>query len=299
MSVDIDIVIVAYNSVQVIGDLLDSIPAAVDGLSYGIVVVDNGSTDGTTELLDARSGCHVVRSVNTGYAGGINRGVQAGKSAEAILILNPDVRLQEKSVPPLVAALSEPRAGIIVPQVRSPSGSLERSLRREPSPLRALGLNWTRVPAFSEYLGNPSDYDTPKRVDWALGAVMLMSRKCYDAVGGWDESFFLYSEETDLCLRARDMGFLTHYEPRSVVVHMGGGSGRDRRTHAMQIVNRVRLYRRRHGTLASWCYFWLTIASELSWLLRGQRHSWYAVLALVRPARRPAEINCRRYLLPR
>jgi N-acetylglucosaminyl-diphospho-decaprenol L-rhamnosyltransferase len=299
MSLDLDIVIVAYNSVQVIGGLLDSIPAAVDGLSYEIVVVDNGSTDGTTEFLAARGNCHVVCSVNTGYAGGINRGVQAGKSAEAILILNPDVRLQAKSVPPLVAALSEPDTGIIVPQVRSPSGSLERSLRREPSPLRALGLNWTRVPAFSEYLGNSSDYDTPKRVDWALGAVMLMSRKCYDAVGGWDESFFLYSEETDLCLRARDTGFLTRYEPRSVVVHIGGGSGRDRRTHAMQIVNRVRLYRRRHGTLASWCYFWLTIASELSWLLRGQGHSWYAVLALIRPARRPAEINCSHCLLPR
>jgi N-acetylglucosaminyl-diphospho-decaprenol L-rhamnosyltransferase len=298
MSLDLNIVIVAYNSAQVIGGLLDSIPAAVDGLTYEIVVVDNGSADGTADLLAARGGCQVVCSVNTGYAGGINRGVRAGTSAEAILILNPDVRLEERSVRPLVDALTEPAAGIVVPQVRSPSGSLERSLRREPSPLRALGLNWTGVPAFSEYLRNSSDYDSPRTVDWALGAVMLMSRKCYDAVGGWDESFFLYSEETDLCLRARDAGFLTRYEPRSVAVHIGGGSGRDRTTHAMQIVNRVRLYRRRHGILASWCYFWLTIVSELSWLLRGQGRSWYAVLALILPARRPAEINSSDHLLP-
>ena len=299
MSLDLDVVIVTYNSARVIGDLLDSIPAAVDGLTYETVVVDNGSTDETPKLLAARDDCQVIYSVNTGYASGINRGIRAGKSAEAILVLNPDVRLQEKSVLPLVAALSTPHAGIIVPQVRSPSGTLERSLRREPSPLRAIGLNWTGMPIFSEYLGNASEYEMPRKVDWALGAVMLMSKDCYEALGGWDESFFLYSEETDLCLRARDVGFLTLYEPGSVVVHIGGGSGRDHRTHTMQIVNRVRLYRRRHGVAASWCYFCLAVGSELSWVLRGRSRSWHAMLALLQPARRPAEINCGHYLLPR
>jgi N-acetylglucosaminyl-diphospho-decaprenol L-rhamnosyltransferase len=299
MAPDLDIVIVTYNSAQVIGDLLDGIPAAAAGLTCEIVVVDNGSTDDTPKLLAARDDCQVIYSHNTGYAGGINRGVRAGMSAEAILILNPDVRLMAGSLPPLMTALREQCAGIIVPQVRSPSGTLERSLRREPSPLRALGMNWTGLPLFSEYLRNTSEYEVPRTVDWALGAVMLMSRKCYDAVGGWDESFFLYSEETDLCLRAREAGFLTRYEPRSVVVHSGGGSGRDYRTHTMQIVNRVRLYRRRHGTAASWCYFCLAIASELSWLLRGKGRSWHAMVALLRPSRRPAEINCSDHLLPR
>ena len=67
----------------------------------------------------------------------------------------------------------------------------------------------------------------------------------------------------------------------------------------MQSVNRVRLYRRRHGRLASWTYFWATIACELSWLLRGQRCSWYAVVALLVPSRRPPEINCGDHLIPR
>jgi N-acetylglucosaminyl-diphospho-decaprenol L-rhamnosyltransferase len=299
MGQDLVIVIVAFNSARVIGGLLDSIPAALDGLAYDVVVVDNGSTDGTRELLSAWGEGNVVHSVNSGYAGGINRGVQAGMSAEAILILNPDVRLHEKSVPPLLAALKDPDVGIVVPQVRSPSGSLEPSLRREPSPLRGLGLNWTGLPAFAEHLSASADYDAPRVVDWALGAVMLTSRKCYDAIGGWDESFFLYSEETDFCLRARDAGFLTQYEPRSVVTHIGGMSGRDRKTHAMQSVNRVRLYRRRHGMLSTWCYFCLTIVCEFSWLLRGQRQSWYAVIALLVPARRPPEINCCDHLIPR
>lgn len=299
MTPDLAIVIVAYNSVDVVGDLLDSIPAAAGDLTYDLVVVDNGSTDGTAEFLAGRDGCRVVRSTNTGYAGGINRGVLAAEPAAAILILNPDVRLQEKSLPPLAAVLEDPGVGIAVPQVRSPAGSVERSLRREPSPARALGLNWTGWPFFAEYLTSPLDYAAPRTVDWALGAVLLMSRKCFDAIGGWDESFFLYSEETDACLRARDLGLLTRYEPASVVIHIGGASGRTRSTHVMQIVNRVRLYRRRHGTPASWCYFGLTVMSEISWLLRGHPRSGYAVLALLMPARRPPVIGCSDHILPR
>jgi N-acetylglucosaminyl-diphospho-decaprenol L-rhamnosyltransferase len=292
MAPEVNVIIVTYNSINVIGGLLDSLPSALDGLVYDVVVVDNGSADGTAEFVATRGGCRVVRSANVGYAGGINRGVREAVPAAAILILNPDVRLGEKSVPPLLAALRQPQVGIVAPQVRSPLGILELSLRREPTLLRALGLTGTGLAVLSEYVTRPADYAHPRIMDWALGAVLLISRKCYDLLGGLDESYFLYSEETDLCLRARDNGLLTRYEPRSVAVHIGGQSGRDRRTHVMQIVNRVRLYRRRHGALASWCYYWLTIISELSWLVRGHRQSWDSVVAMLRPSRRPAELHC-------
>jgi N-acetylglucosaminyl-diphospho-decaprenol L-rhamnosyltransferase len=299
MPPDIAVVIVTYNSAHVVGDLLDSLPAALDGLTADVVVVDNGSTDGTAEFLAARAGCRVVCCANTGYAGGINRGVREAMSAEAILVLNPDVRLHERSVPPLLAAAREPNVGIVAPQVRSPQGALELSLRREPTLLRALGLTRTKLAIFSEYVARPSDYARPRDVDWALGAVLLMSRKCYDTLDGWDETYFLYSEETDLALRARDAGLLTRYEPRAVAVHIGGQSGRTHRTHAMQIVNRVRLYRRRHGALASWCYYWLTVANELSRVPRGHPESWSGALALLRPARRPGELGCSGQRMPR
>jgi len=299
MGPEVNVVIVTYNSLNVIGGLLDSLPAALDGLIYDVVVVDNGSTDGTAEFVAARGGCRVVRSVNVGYAGGINRGVREAVPAEAILVMNPDVRLGDRSVPPLLAALREQNVGIAAPQVRSPLGTLEYSLRREPTLLRALGLTGTGLAVFSEYVTKPADYARAHVVDWALGAVLLISWKCYEMMNGWDESYFLYSEETDLCLRARDKGLLTRYEPQSVAVHIGGQSGRDRRTHAMQIVNRVRLYRRRHGALASWCYYWLVIASELTWLARGHRQSWSAVAAMLRPSRRPRELGRRERLMPK
>jgi N-acetylglucosaminyl-diphospho-decaprenol L-rhamnosyltransferase len=295
---DLEVIIVTYNSIHVIGDLLDSLPAALGGLTSDVIVVDNGSTDGTAEFVAARGGCRVVRSANVGYAGGINRGVREALSAEAILILNPDIRLREGSVPPLLEALREPNVGIAAPQVRSPQGALERSLRREPTLTRAIGLNRTGLAALSEYVADPAEYDCPRIVDWALGAVLLVSRRCYDVLGGWDESFFLYSEETDFCLRARDAGLRTRYEPRSVAVHIGGQSGQTHKTHVMRILNRVRLYRRRHGAPASWCYFWLTVASELSWAMRGHRESRSSVMAVLRPSRRPRELGCSNQLMP-
>lgn len=299
MPPDIDVVIVTYNSAQVVDDLLDSLPAALDGLTADVVVVDNGSTDETVKLLESRCDCRVVRSTNVGYAAGINLGVREAVRAEAILILNPDARLHERSVPPLLAALRLPNTAIVAPQVRSAEGALELSLRRKPTLLRALGLTRTGIAALSEYVRATDDYARPHIVDWALGAVLLMSRSSFDDLGGWDETFFLYSEETELSLRARDIGLLTRYEPRSVAVHIGGQSGRNDRTHAMQIVNRVRLYRRRHGMLASWCYYWLTIASEASWVVRGHRHSRFAIAALLRPSLRPRELGCSGRVMPR
>jgi GT2 family glycosyltransferase len=296
---DIAVVIVTYNSVHVIGDLLDSLPKALDGLTADVVVVDNGSRDGTRELVAELDGCRLVRSANVGYAGGINRGVREAAPAQAILVLNPDVRLHPGAIPPLLAALREPLTGIAAPRVLTPQGELHLSLRREPTLLRALGLTRTRLPVFSEYVHGQSAYARPRTADWALGAVLLMSRDCYETLGGWDETYFLYSEETDLALRARDAGLVTRYEPRSVAVHIGGQSGRSHRTHAMQIVNRVRLYRRRHGVAASWAYYWLVVAGQLSKAARGQRESWHAAVALLMPGRRPAELGCSATRLPR
>src|SRR5690349_461361 len=183
---DLAIIIVTYNSSHVIGDLLDSLPAALDGITADVVVVDNGSADGTADLTGARGDCRVVRSANVGYAGGINRGVREASPADAILVLNPDVRLKAGSVAPLLDALHQPGTGIVVPQLRSADGSLEPSLRREPTLLRALGLEKTGLAALSERVADAEEYTYPHRVDWAQGAVVLMSRACFDALNGWD-----------------------------------------------------------------------------------------------------------------
>ena len=199
----------------------------------------------------------------------------------------------------MLQALGRPGVGIVAPQVRSPDGTLQFSLRREPNLPRALGLTFTRLPFLSEYCNRPADYTRGHEVDWALGAALLIRRECFQELGGWDESFFLYSEETDFSLRARAVGFATRYEPSAVVVHIGQQSGYTNATHTAQIVNRVRLYRRRHGVLPSALYYVLALGSEGYRAVLGVERCRSAVFALLHPSRRPPELGCGDRLIPR
>jgi N-acetylglucosaminyl-diphospho-decaprenol L-rhamnosyltransferase len=293
---DVAIVVVTYNSEDCISELLDSL---TDSGASAIVVVDNGSSDRTTSLVEERPGITLVRSTNVGYSGGINRGVREVPDADAYLVLNPDLVARPGLVPALVTGLETPGVGIVVPLVLGSDGRRQDSLRREPSLLRALGLNGTGLPSLSEYVTGDDAYDAPRDADWALGAAIMFSRACYEAVGGWDESFFLYSEETDFCLRARDAGWRTRLIPDAVVVHHEGGSGRSDATHVMQIVNRVRLYARRHSKPAGYVYLALNVLSELTWLARGHTQSRASVRGLLRPSTRPSELGCGQSVLPR
>ena len=299
VEVDVAIVVVTHNSADVVGDLLDSLPPALGGLVADVVVVDNASTDNTVDMLSGRSDCSVVPAPNDGYAAGINVGVRAASAAPAIVILNPDTRMEPNSVRLLVEALAGDRIGIAVPRVEGSGGELELSLRREPTLLRAIGLGKLRHRLFAEYVHEDESYARSHTVDWALGAVMATSRRCYDVIGGWDASFFLYSEETDYCLRARDHGYLTLYVAPARAMHIGGASGRSAVTHQMQILNRVRLYRRRHGPLRSWTYYLLTVISEITWLIRGNRNSKASIRALMVPSARPSALGLTTSRVPR
>jgi N-acetylglucosaminyl-diphospho-decaprenol L-rhamnosyltransferase len=299
MSSELVVVIVTHNSAAMIGTLLESLPSALGDVEAQIVVVDNGSSDGTQSAVEERGGCTLVESTNVGYAAGINRGVAAAPEARAILILNPDIQMAPGAVPRLLARLYEQHVGVVAPRTERSDGRLEHSLRREPTLLRSLGLSRTRLAIFSENLNRPEDYADSRVVDWAVGAALLIARECFDAVGGWDESFFLYSEETDFCLRARDLGYVTLYEPRALVIHYGGGSGRSGKTFAMHEVNRVRLYRRRHGATASLVFLMLSAARDVFRMLKGDRAEYAAALAaLLCPSRRPTELGASDRLLP-
>ena len=292
---EVAIVVVTYNSEACIGDLLDSL----DGSGAGaIVVVDNGSSDATVQVVEAHPEVRLVRSTNVGYAGGINRGVREVPDADAYLILNPDLVVRPGLVAPLSAALDDPDVGIVVPLVLTSDGRRQDSLRREPTLLRALGLNRTGIPLLSEYVMGDDAYRGAHDADWALGAALMFSRACYDAVGGWDESYFLYSEETEFCLSARDSGWRTRLVPEAVVIHHEGGSGRSDATHVMQIVNKVRLYARRHSRLAGYAYLAVTVLSELTWVARGHTQSRASIRGLLRPSTRPPELGCSQSVLP-
>ncbi|MET4637663.1 glycosyltransferase family 2 protein [Mycetocola sp. 2940] len=297
--VDVAAVVVTYNSRRHVLALLDSLPAAFGDVSYSVVVVDNDSVDGTPDLLVSRSEVTIVRSTNDGYAAGINRAVQASPPASAILILNPDATLDPGAVPRMLETLRRPSVGIVAPCVREKDGSLSPTLRRGPTLGRAGGLSFTGLPAFTERIEEVSEYVSEHEVDWAVGAILLVDGRCFDALHGFDESFFLYSEETDFSLRARDAGWATVYSPHAGAMHVGGGSGESAATHTMKMVNRIRLYRRRAGDLRAWLYFVMTVLVELRRAVLGHRKSWSTVRALLRPSLRPPQLNASTAILPR
>ena len=229
--IDVGVVVVTFNSAAVIGALLASLPAGLAGVRWQVVVADNDSHDDTAAVV-ADAGYDVVAvGRNAGYAAAINRGVAALPWTRSVLILNPDVELTPGCAAAMLGVLDrDPHVGVVAPKmfVGDPPTMLEPSQRRDPS----LASTWatallgapiaSRSPALFEAVTDPARYHVPQDVDWAVGAVLLCGRACVDAVGDWDESFFLYSEETDWCQRARQAGFAVRYTPSAVVHHRGG-----------------------------------------------------------------------------
>jgi GT2 family glycosyltransferase len=251
--VDCAVVIVTYNSGRDIVGLLDSLPAAAAGLTLRVIVVDNGSVDDTVDLVRDRLDVVCVEtSANLGYAGGINVGRQHAGDWTALAVLNPDLVLEPGALRKLFAALDEPDVGMTVPMLLEQDGRYYPSLRREPTLATAIGDgifggHFAGRPGWlSEIVRDADEYRHRHAIDWAGGAAMLISAACDQAVGPWDERFFLYLEEVDYATRARAAGLRIDFVPEACVRHRGGGSGQSPALTALMAVNRVR-YIEKHG----------------------------------------------------
>ncbi|MEV5972696.1 glycosyltransferase family 2 protein [Streptomyces sp. NPDC051921] len=293
------VLVVTWNSADVLPGFLDSLPAGMKGLDWRLVVADNASSDDTVAVVRglAPEATVVETGRNGGYAFGVNAALRAADAWEdgyrAVLICNPDIRMGEGCAATLVEALGTPlpdgsRVGISVPLLYEEDGALIHSLRRESSLSRALGeavlgnRRAGRFPRLSELVTAPAAYAGPTTTDWATGALMALSRACVVACGPWDESFFLYSEETEYCLRAGGLGLRTRLEPAARATHLGGDSRISPRLWSLLVVNRVRLYRRRHGLAATAAFRGAVLLRELSRAALGREPARAAVGALLR-----------------
>lgn len=253
---DLVVLAVTYNSADHLTDLFDSIPASAPGLTPRVLVVDNGSVDDTVAVARARDDITVIESGgNIGYSGGINVGRRHAGRFDALAIVNPDAQLGEGCLRDLVDALADPTVGIAVPVIWEADGTRFASLRREPTFLRVLGESLfgahfpSRPGVINECYRRDEEYERPRDVDWASGAMLVIAAACDRAVGDWDERYFLYSEETDYARRTRERGFRIRFVPSAEVIHIGGGSGRSPALTALQSVSRIREYEITHGRL--------------------------------------------------
>jgi GT2 family glycosyltransferase len=289
----VGVVVVSYNSADVLPGLLESLPAGLGGTSWCLIVVDNGSVDESVRVAQdlAPTSTVVQLGRNAGYAAGVNAGVAEASEATAVLVLNADVRLAPGCIAELLHALRKPGTGIAVPRLTDRHGEIIYSMRREPTLTRELLESLVpsrllhRISDIGVMVMDPRTYTKETTVDWAEGSTQLISRECLDACGPWDESFFLFSEETEFGLRAKDLGYATRYVPTAAATHLEGGSAQDPAKWALLCRNKIWLFRRRNGRARSLAFHACAILREGTRAARGRATSRAALRVLVSPRR--------------
>jgi N-acetylglucosaminyl-diphospho-decaprenol L-rhamnosyltransferase len=225
MADDVSVVVVTWNAAGHIERCLESLSG------HGVVVVDNGSSDGTPALVrDRFPDVRVIEQANVGMGGGNNTGMRAA-GGRYWLLLNSDAWVVGDAIERLVGfADAHPRAAVVGPRLSNPDGSLQRSVRGDPTVWRLateylfLRKLAPRSQAFNAFYGGGFDYRAAAKVESLFGAALLVRREAADQAGMFDESFFMFSEETDWLYRFRQAGWEVWFTPEAEVVHIGGAS---------------------------------------------------------------------------
>ncbi len=275
----VGVVVVSWNVRDLLAGCLRSLEQS--SVPLRVVVVDNASADGSSDMLrDEFSQVRLIANeANVGFTRANNQGLRAlgvEGSAEApsfALLLNPDTRIEDDAPAVLLEYLvSHPRVGIVGPQLVYADGSVQSSCRRFPSLATAavestpIEWHWPRNPVSRAY--RMGDGSPPEgQVDWVTGAAMMARTEALAQVGLFDEDFFMYSEELDLCRRLTEAGWEVHFTPRARILHFEAASSdqvvplRHRRFHR----SRVRYFEKHHGVGRA-----LALRAVLSSLFAGE-----------------------------
>jgi GT2 family glycosyltransferase len=226
-------IIVSYNTcdttLRCLNALLADRPV---GGHHEVVVFDNASSDGSPDAIAERfPQVRLIRSgQNIGFGPANNRAIARAAEGADLLLLNSDAFVHSNAIAQLGDYLYlHPRVGVVGPKLLNADGSLQPSVWPFPTPVRswieALGLSPMFKQNFALRDWRRWTYDRSGRVPWLIGACLLVRREVIDTIGGFDESFFLYGEETEWERRVRDGGWEIHFVADAVVTHLGGESG--------------------------------------------------------------------------
>ena len=252
------VVILSWNTVELLRACLCSLQEREQGVELEVLVVDNGSADGSAEMVEREfPAVQLLRNPeNRGYAGGNNQGV-AATDAPFVLLLNSDTEVTPGAIGRLRDHLiAHPELGAVAPRLSNPDGSVQRACMRFPN-LRvallydSLWERWFGRPkSVRRYFMEDFDHLHSCDVDQPPGACLLLPRAVWDAVGGFDESLWLFFNDVDLCKKIVAAGHRLHYLAEAEVVHHGGRST-SQFPEFVRVwnVNRVRYYRKHHGWL--------------------------------------------------
>jgi len=258
----LSIVIVSFNARTDLERCLDSLHAAPPAIAHEIVVVDNGSTDGSVDAAQRRPGVRVIAlGANVGFAKGNNAGVRAA-TGDALLLLNSDTVVPAGALDRLVAELDrDPSVAVVGPRLVDGSGQAELSFGRMIGPLnewrqKRLAASRSEVDRLTSIRHYP---------DWVSGACLLVRRADAEAVKGLDERFFMYTEDVDFCAAIRARGGRILFAPEVEIVHLRGRSAASAPAATQSAYRRSQMafYEKHHPAWAPFLRFYLRIRGEL------------------------------------
>lgn len=239
--------IVNHNTKKDLKKCIKSILQNPPNCNFRIVVVDNNSKDGSRKLLkhiENENIKYISNNKNIGFGRACNQ-IAKKQNSSYLLFLNPDVEVSKNAIDKLIDFLKKnEKIGMATGKLLFPDGSLQLSCRKFPTILRALfGRESTLRKIFpnnmisKEYLMSKLDYNKIQFPDWVRGAVILFKTDIFEKIGGFDEKFFLYFEDTDICLRLREKGYEIAYLPEAVFYHKLGSSTKKKRLKTKIIHN--------------------------------------------------------------
>jgi GT2 family glycosyltransferase len=285
----VDIVIVNWNAGALLRDCIAALDADVGASRLHVIVVDNASTDGSAdELAVTALRLSVIRNAeNRGFAAACNQGAAAGH-APLLLFLNPDVRVEPDAIAQAMDFLAEPAqatTGIVGIRLLDRQGRTSRTCARRPTVaallLRTLFLDRIVPRAVPPHFMTEWDHLDTRPVDQVMGAFLMIRRDLFGRAGGFDQRFFVYYEDLDLCLRAIDSGHAVVYLAGPTAIHDGGGTTstvKDRRLF-YETASRVRFMHKWHGMVAAGALAALIALAELplraiGTMARAPRDGW-------------------------
>lgn len=230
--VDVTIVIVNWNTRQMLADCLNSVIAGATDEKYELIVVDNASSDGSCEMIasDFPSVRLIRNAENRGFAAANNQGIVVS-DGRYVLLLNSDTLVSPGAIAAtLTFADQNPDAAVVSCRVTGPRGGTQNVCYTFPSllnlalSLAKLSLLFPRSRFFGRYRLSWWNYDQPRVVDAVAGCYMFVRREAIDEVGPLDECYFMYSEDVDWCWRFAQRGWKTMFAPVASIIHFGQAS---------------------------------------------------------------------------